>query len=404
MRTRARIFLTFFILVLTAIPGAAFFSYEPGPRALLLLLPSITLGIGLAMIWLLWRGSIKQIIRLHASAAAIASGNFTVSTMSDIQDEFGDFARTFDNMRVDLAQAALAIHEVADDRALTRERYKVLFESTHDLIFSMKPNLQITNANPAAHQMLGLAKNALSGKNFFDFIFLDPERSMAPVLVMGEFASFIEKRSPMARRLSFVRVDGTETAEFDVRLEFLNLQGSDEITARAVPILVDPLIPSLVTETLEFNLGNNILLVDNLANRISRNLPRYADEDDSFGMSLGVREMLINAIEHGNLGITYEEKTVAMQTDNYMQLLQERARDARYAGRKVRVRYTMDSKQVSYSITDEGAGFDYKSLAKKGMPDLAASHGRGILITGDIFDEMVYNEKGNSVSLVKRFS
>ncbi|MBL8020540.1 MAG: ATP-binding protein [Leptospirales bacterium] len=410
MRTRSRLLLTFLILILAiSLPGlATSFANRTAAssisRTILLVLPAFTLAIACILVWFAWRDVLGTLLKLHESARAIARGDFAIATMSRAQDEFGDFARTFDNMRVDLAQATLAIHEVDDDRAVTRERYKVLFESTHDLIFSMKPNLQITNANPAAHQVLGLARDTLPGKNFFDIIFLDPARSMAPVLLMGELAHFIERRAPMARRISFVRADGTETAEFDVRLEFLNIQGSDEVTARAVPILVDPLVPSLVSETLEFNLESDILLVDNLANRISRNLLRYADEDATFGMSLGVREMLINAIEHGNLGITYEEKTQAMQSDKYMQLLRERTRDTRFSRRRVKIEYAMSAKEVTYNITDEGDGFDHKALKERGMPDTGASHGRGILITNDIFDEMIYNEKGNSVYLVKRFS
>ncbi|HNL01643.1 MAG TPA: hypothetical protein PKJ30_11070, partial [Leptospiraceae bacterium] len=66
--------------------------------------------------------------KLRKSAEAIGRGDFSISVLTDERGHLGDFARVFDGMRVDLAQAALAIREVAGDRDATQERYKIIYE------------------------------------------------------------------------------------------------------------------------------------------------------------------------------------------------------------------------------------------------------------------------------------
>lgn len=41
------------------------------------------------------------------------------------------------------------------------------------------------------------------------------------------------------------------------------------------------------------------------------NLPKYLDKKTTNTIKLGLREIIINAIEHGNLNIGFEEKTQA---------------------------------------------------------------------------------------------
>ncbi len=361
---------------------------------------SAAVGTGL----LVFRSHIRAILRLRASANAIRGGDYSVSSASDARGAIGEFARTFDSMRIDQGQAVMALSEVSDDRAASQARYQILYENTQDVIFSMRPNLQISDANPAAARLLGIRRQELKGRNFFDLVSTGGQRSLAPVLLMRVLAEFTEKKGSMIRRLTFLRDDGKETREYDVRLEFLNSPGADEIIARATPVRKDVLLAGLVSESLSFRMHGDLMLVDTLAQRLARNLPRYCTDEESFSISLGLREIIINAIEHGNLAITSEEKSAAMAADTYMTLLQERARDPRFKDRMVTISYLLDAKQVVYTITDEGDGFDHASIAQNAMPDAHRAHGRGILITQTCFDSVVYNEKGNSVELKKSFA
>ena len=124
-------------------------------------------------------------------------------------------------------------------------------------------------------------------------------------------------------------------------------------------------------------------------------------------LRIALREMVINAIEHGNLGVTFEEKCNAMETDTYFSFINERQLDPTKKNKKVNVEYSLDERRVAYIITDEGDGFDHRGVsatsADRANEDLL-SHGRGIAMATSVFDRVIYNESGNQVMLIKYFS
>lgn len=118
---------------------------------------------------------------------------------------------------------------------------------------------------------------------------------------------------------------------------------------------------------------------------------------------IGIREMLINAIEHGNLEISNEEKTKFLQNGSYPQILKERLENPILKNRKVIVESKITKKEVIFKIIDEGNGFDVlEYLNKKNLATLDSLHGRGILITKNAFDKILYNKKGNCVIMIKQ--
>ncbi len=120
-------------------------------------------------------------------------------------------------------------------------------------------------------------------------------------------------------------------------------------------------------------------------------------------LALGIHEMVLNALEHGNLGITSEAKSEALESRTFQKLIEERLAEPQLADRMVRIEYNFDGQKVSYRIADEGDGFDWSRFVDRDEPeDLLASNGRGIIISRYIFDRVVYNEKGNEVFLEKR--
>ena len=74
--------------------------------------------------------------------------------------------------------------------------------------------------------------------------------------------------------------------------------------------------------------------------------------------------------------------------------------------RKVLIDYSVNSERVCYTVTDEGSGFDHKEFLEKNddiINTMLLSHGRGLSMTVNTFDEVIFNEKGNSVNLIKYF-
>jgi anti-sigma regulatory factor (Ser/Thr protein kinase) len=129
-----------------------------------------------------------------------------------------------------------------------------------------------------------------------------------------------------------------------------------------------------------------------------------------YTLRFGLYEMIINAIEHGNLGITFAEKSRALEANRFGELMRERVADPRCANRRVKVDCTISLEGLRCIIRDEGQGFDHSIYSSVKDPaalfeQLGASlHGRGIILTRLQFDSMQFNEVGNEVLLVKRLT
>lgn len=122
-------------------------------------------------------------------------------------------------------------------------------------------------------------------------------------------------------------------------------------------------------------------------------------------LALGIHEMVLNAVEHGNLGITSEEKSAALEDQTFGALVRNLLSVPELASRSVTVEYEFDGEIARYRIIDEGAGFEWSRFLERDEPeDLLASNGRGILISRYIFDRIEYNETGNEVFVEKRIA
>jgi len=118
---------------------------------------------------------------------------------------------------------------------------------------------------------------------------------------------------------------------------------------------------------------------------------------------LGLSELLLNAVEHGNLGISFYEKSDAINNDTLSLLYDQRMSIPALVQRFVEVRYTYDDQICEWLITDQGKGFDYKSIPDPSSDEgLLCLHGRGIFICKFQFDDMEYLGCGNQVKVIKK--
>jgi len=169
----------------------------------------------------------------------------------------------------------------------------------------------------------------------------------------------------------------------------------------------DPLAPCTVRERLTLEIGNSLLAVEDATMRLSAPLARRLDQGKARLVRMALREMMINAIEHGNLNISFEEKTRALTKNTYFDLIASRQRDDSCRNKKVTIDYSLDRHKFVCFITDEGPGFDHAGISRR-SPDTSNTgmipNGRGIHLTRDIFDRVTYNNKGNQVMLVLNLS
>lgn len=118
-------------------------------------------------------------------------------------------------------------------------------------------------------------------------------------------------------------------------------------------------------------------------------------------IAMGLSELLINAVEHGNLGITYKEKTRLVHDGTWEDELQQRLSMPQYAGRRASVMLTRDAGEIRFVVADQGQGFDWKPFMEF-SPDRAFDpHGRGISMARMLsFDAVEYQGNGNTVLAV----
>ncbi|MBN2519451.1 MAG: response regulator [Bacteroidales bacterium] len=120
------------------------------------------------------------------------------------------------------------------------------------------------------------------------------------------------------------------------------------------------------------------------------------------GIELGLNEIITNSVEHGNLGITYDEKSNALNKGTYEKLYIERLTNNILSEKSVTIKFKTDEKHFEWEITDEGEGFEWKKVPDPIVEDNKEGfHGRGIFLSRFQFDEMEYLGKGNIVKLRK---
>jgi hypothetical protein len=157
-----------------------------------------------------------------------------------------------------------------------------------------------------------------------------------------------------------------------------------------------------------FRLGSDPIEAACYANLVSNFLcssGRIAVDDKSV-LTMSIFEMLINAIEHGNCGIGYAEKTAWLeQGKNIGDLIERKCRDPVVAAKRVTFDYTFMQEQAHFSIADEGEGFDWQKFTDSTHATGALElHGRGIFMTKGFTRNMRYNESGNEVSFEIEYS
>ncbi|OPZ77720.1 MAG: hypothetical protein BWY77_01645 [bacterium ADurb.Bin431] len=163
----------------------------------------------------------------------------------------------------------------------------------------------------------------------------------------------------------------------------------------------------LVCEELHLLIDNNLSQVNHCVQMIINHCRAIFPLAEIYTLRFGLYEMMVNAIEHGNLGITYEEKTKALEQNKLGELLQQRSLEPARAHRRVSVRCQITTDGLTCTIRDQGEGFDYSSYTSQTDPaslfeEMGASlHGRGIMLTRLQFDRVEFNELGNEVTLYK---
>ena len=118
---------------------------------------------------------------------------------------------------------------------------------------------------------------------------------------------------------------------------------------------------------------------------------------DPYRTVVGLTELLLNAVEHGNLGITYEEKS-KMDRKQWQEEVDRRLVLPENASKCVDVMLERDEKSVRFTIRDSGKGFDWTRFLEIDPSRAFDTHGRGIAMARHLsFDCVEYQGNGSTV-------
>ena len=106
-------------------------------------------------------------------------------------------------------------------------------------------------------------------------------------------------------------------------------------------------------------------------------------------VEIGLTELLVNAVEHGNLGITYEEKASLLERGGFDAEIARRLALPSLAARKVEVTISRNAVALAIRIQDEGDGFDWLPYLDVDPERALTYNGNGIAIAREMsFDDL----------------
>ena len=129
---------------------------------------------------------------------------------------------------------------------------------------------------------------------------------------------------------------------------------------------------------LVFDIPNDLASIEEAVDFVMERCSRCGDDPRRLRLNLrvGLSEALANAMLYGN---------------------------DRDPSKHVRVELDIKGSTITARITDEGTGFDPYHIPDPTCPaNLLKAEGRGIFLMRKLLDEVYFNDRGNSVTLVLR--
>ncbi|HVF27572.1 MAG TPA: ATP-binding protein [Pyrinomonadaceae bacterium] len=132
-----------------------------------------------------------------------------------------------------------------------------------------------------------------------------------------------------------------------------------------------------VHEKIEFELPSDLSLMNGVLHFLHERVAQLGViRPESSNLFIALDEAFVNAVKHGNKSDT---------------------------SKLVRITAELSSKEARFTIEDEGDGFKVNEIPDPLDPaNLFKTSGRGVLLIYNIMDKVEYNERGNSLTMVKR--
>jgi CheY-like chemotaxis protein len=120
--------------------------------------------------------------------------------------------------------------------------------------------------------------------------------------------------------------------------------------------------------------------------------------DEAEKIAMGLSELMINAVEHGNLHIGYDEKSDLRKDDLWESEVAKRLEFSENKDKYASIEVINNLDSVTYTIIDQGNGFAWNEFMEFDTDRIMDNHGRGIAMANKLyFSNLEYQGNGNIV-------
>ncbi|MDT4965712.1 MAG: hypothetical protein QOJ64_449, partial [Acidobacteriota bacterium] len=132
-----------------------------------------------------------------------------------------------------------------------------------------------------------------------------------------------------------------------------------------------------VREKIDFELPSDVSLMNGVLQYLTERVAKLGlIKPERSNLFVALDEAFVNAVKHGN-------------RDDPRKL--------------VRITAELSAKEARFTVEDEGDGFNVQEIPDPRDPsNLFKTSGRGVLLIYNIMDEVIYNERGNRLTMIKR--
>ena len=95
---------------------------------------------------------------------------------------------------------------------------------------------------------------------------------------------------------------------------------------------------------------------------------------------IGISELLINGVEHGNLGLSYENKSRLKREDTWHTEIERLSNLPENAEKRVLLDFLRDNDRITLTFTDQGTGFAWENFLSIAPERAFDPNGRGIAL------------------------
>lgn len=122
--------------------------------------------------------------------------------------------------------------------------------------------------------------------------------------------------------------------------------------------------------------------------------------DEADKVAMGLSELMINAIEHGNLHIGYDEKSRLRKQGKWESEISNRLKLSENKEKFALIDIVSSADEIMYTITDQGNGFKWDDFMEFDTTRVLDNHGRGIAMANKLyFSKLEYQGNGNTVKV-----